>query len=210
MKKFFLFLCMQSLFTVIALAGEDIPEPYRSVIDLPFDPHGWFGNAEQLSNCFQEIEIKTIIEVGSWLGASTTYLGNHVSNKGGKVYAVDTWLGSPEEAVHMQDPRLPYLYQLFLSNIKHAKLTNTIIPVRMRSLEAAHALDVKADLIYLDAAHDTLNVYLDIIAWNQHLSEGGILCGDDWLWPTVRAAVIQGAAELNKSIYSSGNFWRYY
>lgn len=204
-----LFLIAGSLFTGASEMYGNISEPYASVADLPFDSHGWFGNAEQLSACLQEKPVSAIIEVGSWLGCSTRFFASSV-DAGVKVYAVDTWGGSPEEAVHMQDPRLPYLYQLFLSNVKHAGLTETIVPVRMTSLEAAKALNVKADLIYLDAAHDTANVYADIHAWYPHLNEGGILCGDDWLWPTVREAVVQAAQELNKSIYVSENFWRYY
>lgn len=189
-------------------AETQIPEPYRSINDLPFDPHGWFGNKEQLTACFHEKEIHTVIEIGAWLGLSTRFLARSVK-PGGKVYAVDTWAGSSAEAVHMQDPRLPYLYQLFLSNIKHEKLTNQIVPIRMNSLEAAKALNIKADLIYIDASHETENVYQDILAWDVHLNEGGIMCGDDWLWPSVRLAVEQTAEILNKSIETSDNFWRF-
>jgi predicted O-methyltransferase YrrM len=190
-------------------AEEEMREPYCSLADLPFDPQGWFGNAEQLSQIFNEKPITTIIEVGSWLGSSTRFLATYVEPKG-KVYAVDTWRGSLTEAVHMQDPRLPYLYQLFLSNVKHAKLTSIIIPVRMESLEAARALNVKADLIYIDASHETAAVYQDILAWSRHLNEDAIMCGDDWMWPSVREAVVEAAKVLNKKIDSSENFWRFY
>jgi predicted O-methyltransferase YrrM len=203
------FLMTGSLFLTSLSAIEEITEPYCSINNLPFDPHGWFGNAEQLAACFKEKPITTVIEIGSWLGSSTRFLATSVAN-GGKVYAVDTWAGSPGEPVHMQDPRLPYLYQLFLSNVKHAQLTGKIVPVRMNSLEASKALNVKADLIYIDGAHDTTSVYLDILHWHSHLNEGGIMCGDDWLWPTVQAAVVKSARQLNKSIYVSHNFWRFY
>lgn len=189
------------------LTASDL-EPYNSINILPFDSHGWFGNAEQLKTCFNEKPVATVIEVGSWLGCSTRFLGSSIK-KGGKVYAVDTWLGS-SEAEHEKNPRLSYLYQQFLSNVKHAGLTDIIVPVRMTSLEAAKALNVKADLIYIDAAHDTKSVLEDILAWYPHLNENGIMCGDDWTWQSVQAAVIQAADQLDKSIYSSGNFWRFY
>lgn len=209
MKKLFAVLLMAGPLFCASVSAKLIPEPYRSINDLPFDDHGWFGNGEQLSACFNERPITTVIEIGSWLGSSTRFLATSVT-KGGKVYAVDTWAGSPQEQQHLQDPRLPYLYQLFLSNIKHAQLTRIVDPIRMTSFEASKALNIRADLIYLDGAHDTASVYQDIHAWYPHLNEGGIICGDDWLWPTVRAAVVQAAAELNKSVYSSGNFWKYY
>jgi hypothetical protein len=198
-----------SLLTGLAKAETNIPEPYCSIKDLPFDSHGWFGNAEQLSECFQEKSIETVIEIGSWLGCSTRFLATSV-RPGGKVFAVDTWLGSPTEDVHMTDPRLPYLYQLFLSNIKHAQLTDKVVPIRMASIEAARALNVKADLIYIDGAHDTASVCQDILFWYPHLKQDGIMCGDDWLWPSVQAAVVETSKKLNKSIYVSGNFWRFY
>lgn len=210
MKKFISLILISGFLSSnsINLTAE-LPEPYRSINDLPFDPHGWFGNADQLAACFKERPISNVIEVGAWLGCSTRFLASSVV-KGGKVYAVDTWLGSPQEDVHMQDPRLPYLYQLFLSNVKHAQLSHIIIPVRMDSLEAAKALNVKADLIYIDGAHDTESVFQDIVSWYPHLKPNGIMCGDDWGWPTVQTAVIQAAQLLNKSVSPSGNFWRFY
>jgi predicted O-methyltransferase YrrM len=196
------------LLLAIFSLNADMPEPYRSINDLPFDGHGWFGNDKQLLPLIETYQPMTVIEIGSWLGCSTRFIAENIP-QGGKIYAVDTWAGSPEEEVHMKDPRLPHLYQLFLSNIRQAGFTDIIIPVRMKSLEAAKALNVQADLIYLDAAHDTASVYNDIFAWYPHLAPGGLMCGDDWLWKSVRKAVEKAAKELNQKIYSEGNFWRF-
>ena len=109
--------------------------------------------------------------------------------------------------MHLQDPRLPYLFQQFLSNVKHAGLTDKIIPVRMDSLEAAKTLNIQADLIYIDASHDTASVITDIMSWYPHLKTDGVMCGDDWLWDTVRLAVQICARRFGKKIYSEENFW---
>jgi len=189
------------------LCGQEIPEPYRSIVDLPFDGHGWFYNKIPLERVLKERKPQTVIEVGSWLGCSTRFIASHLPDEG-ILYAVDTWRGSQNEAIHMQDPRLPYLYQLFLSNVKHAGLTQKIIPVRMESLEAAKALNVQADLIYLDGAHDRESVTQDIIHWLPHLKEGGLICGDDWKWfASVREAVVNCANTYNKKVQVEGNFW---
>ena len=181
-------------------------EPYDSIEDLPFDPHGWFGNGDKLEKIINEKQPQVVIEVGSWLGLSTRFIAGSVP-EGAKVYAVDTWGGSPQENVHLQDPRLPYLYQLFLSNVKHAGFADTIIPIRMDSLEAAKALNVQADLIYIDAAHDTASVLADITHWYPHLNPDGVMCGDDWKWDSVRVAVEICARHFKKNIYSNDNFW---
>lgn len=197
MTGIFLFLCSMTC------QADEIPEPYRSIKDLPFDDSGWFSNARTLGDCLKVKQPKIVIEIGSWLGLSARFIAQNISEDG-KVYAVDTWKGSPE---HRSDPRLPHLYQIFLSNIKQAGLTDKIIPIRMASLEAAEALNVVADLIYIDAGHDEESVYKDIIAWYPHLAAKGILCGDDWSWPSVSAGVKRAAKELNLKITAETYFW---
>jgi predicted O-methyltransferase YrrM len=191
---------------LVVAAPVPMPEPYCSIADLPFDPHHFFDNGRQLEVCLKECKAQTVIEVGSWLGGSTRFMAARLPS-GGKLYAVDTWAGSEE---HQSDSRIPYLYQQFLSNVKHAKLTHTIVPIRLASLQAAKALNVKADLIYIDAAHDAENVYKDIMAWYPHLKEGGIFCGDDWyVSATVREGVTRAATDLGLQIASDTNFWRF-
>lgn len=203
MKKLIILMtCLSSL-----LFG-DIPEPYRSVKDLPFDNHGWFCNGRQLEHIISQRSPKIVIEIGSWLGSSTRFIASNIPQDG-VVYAVDTWKGSQNEDAHLQDSRLPYLYHLFLSNVKHANLTTKIIPIRMESIEASKALNIQADLIYLDGAHDTPSVIEDIMNWYPHLNEGGLMCGDDWVWDSVQDAVIQCAIRLNKKVREQQNFWWY-
>lgn len=180
-----------------------MPEPYKSIADLPFDDQGWFLNTEELGLCLQIKPAKIVIEVGSWLGSSTRYIANQLPSDG-LVYAVDTWLGSIENA---DDPRLPYLFQLFLSNVKHAGLAHKIIPIRMNSLEAAKALNVIADLIYIDASHDEESVFNDIMAWYPHLAPDGIICGDDGSFESVQRAAYRASQELNCEACRFRNFW---
>lgn len=203
MKKLFIFFAL-----LCSSLHANMPEPYQSINVLPFDPHGWFGNANQLDMFLKNRDIHLAVEVGSWLGCSTRYIASSLAEDG-VLYAVDTWAGSTQETLHMQDPRLPFLYQQFLSNVIHANLTHKIIPIRMNSVEAAKALNVKADLIYLDGAHDTQSVLYDIAFWYPHLKEGGVMCGDDWLWETVRAAVLESAKNLGRKVNADGNFWWY-
>lgn len=192
------------VFSSISLQA-DLPEPYNSINVLPFDGHGWFlnENALKLEYFISTKNPKVAIEVGSWLGCSARHIASHMQEDG-VLYCIDTWQGSSE---HDGDARLLTLYQQFLSNTIHAGLAEKIVPVRMTSIEAAQALNVKADLIYVDGAHDTDSVRNDILAWFPHLNEGGTLCGDDWCWPSVQVGVIQAAQKLKKGLYTFHNFW---
>jgi len=81
----------------------------------------------------------------------------------------------------------------------------------MTSLEAAQYLSrnlhAPADIVYLDASHDTISVYNDMCAWYPFVEGHGILCGDDWTWKSVRKAVKKFAEKKHLKVHSSGNFW---
>jgi hypothetical protein len=53
--------------------------------------------------------------------------------------------------------------------------------------------------IYIDAAHEYLPVYLDLVHYWDYLKDGGRYLGDDYTenWPGVKQAVNQFAQERN-------------
>lgn len=196
---------LASFFVSNTLLCYQVPEPYQSVDILPLSLHGWFTNEKQLKSLLDKYNSQVIVEVGSWLGLSTSFLAKNTT---GKVYAVDTWLGSEEHHTFPEYAnKLPTLYQQFLSNMIHLSLCNKVIPIRMTSLEAATTLDVLPDLVYIDAAHDEESVFNDIKAWYQKLKINGIMCGDDWGHIPVQTAVKRAASLFNQNITSSAEFW---
>lgn len=61
---------------------------------------------------------------------------------------------------------------------------------RLYSLEASKLFkNEQLDFVYLDANHGTDPLIEDIKAWYPKIRNGGILCGDDWGWGSVRDAV---------------------
>jgi len=184
-------------------------EPYDSVEVLPPYHQGWFNCRGQLKQIFDNRDIETVIEVGSWLGVSTIWMAENVVD-GGKVYAVDHWKGSWEHQPgrYAYNEVLHRLYEQFLSNVIDKGMTERIVPVRMESGEAAAALDVKADLIYIDASHEFEPVLRDLEVWYPHLKEGGVFCGDDYNWRGVRRAVHLFARRHGMRIESDRAFWR--
>lgn len=200
---------------LLGISQENLPPPYNTVNLLPFNPQGWFFNGKQLEAIIKNNPIKVVVEVGSWIGLSTRFIASALP-EGGKVYAVDHWLGSdvqqPGQRMY-NAALLPVAYEQFLSNVIHAGLTDKIIPIKMPSLEAAGYLSslnetVIPDLIYIDASHDTPSVYADLNAWYPYVQGHGILCGDDWhYFESVRIAVQQFAKEKELRIEAFGNFW---
>lgn len=185
----------------------DLPPPYDSVDLLPFNPQGWYINGPSLRRLLKDGNVKTVIEVGSWLGLSTRDIAKTLPDDG-VVYAVDHWLGSPNEDNSPFD--IPNLYRQFLSNVIHENLTDKIVPLRMSSIEAAWSLEIKPDLIYLDATHDFYSVYQDLTLWFPFVKGHGVLCGDDYLWGhdlPVQRAVHLFAEQRNLIVRAENWFW---
>lgn len=189
-----------------------LPEPYCNVEQvLPFNGHGWYANARFIEALFYHNSIKTVIEVGSWLGRSTRHIASLLPDDG-TLYAVDTWQGS---IAHHEDAyyasMLPTLYDQFLSNVIHAGFTGKIIPMKMNSMQAAEQLWSMLDgidLIYIDAEHTTEAVLNDLQAYYPLVANHkGIICGDDWLWQSVVDAVCIFAQSHNLTVYCGENFW---
>jgi predicted O-methyltransferase YrrM len=62
--------------------------------------------------------------------------------------------------------------------------------LKMRTSAAAVLVeDGSLDLVFIDAGHTTEAVREDIQLWRPKLRPGGLLCGDDYHWPSVRKAV---------------------
>lgn len=191
---------------------DNLPEPYKSAQLYPFDPRGWYNNGNHLEELIKQYSVTNIIEVGSWLGASTRHMASLLPDDG-KIYAVDHWQGSVEHQPGnwAWDKVLPFLYDQFLSNVIHTELTDKIVPIRLGSLQAAEYFknnlnSFKPDLIYIDASHDDESVYADLKAWYPFVRGHGILCGDDWWW--VHVAVERFANENHLRIENDQIFWR--
>lgn len=212
MKHIFFAAALIMMFgNIVAINQTNLPAPYNSIKILPPDLHGWMSgeNRKNLYNFITQRNVKTVVEIGSWLGLSATFMAN-ILPEDGILFAVDHWLGSIE---HYQNQdwknRLKNLHQQFLSNVIHMNLAHKIVPCRMSSLEAAAALNIQADLIYIDGSHEEIDVFNDIMAWYPHLAENGILTGDDFGWSGVRKAVYDAANQLGLEVKFEGNFWYY-
>lgn len=175
-----------------------LPYPYSTLTTIyKFNPFGMYFNAAFITKLFENNTIINVIEIGSYFGVSTRHIASLLPQNG-KLFAIDDWA------------YFPGMYEQFLSNIVSSNQTDKIIPVREKSQNAVPSVteNIKYfDLIYIDGDHETAGVLLDLNLYFPLAGDTGIVCGDDWLLTTVRAAVVQFAQENDLTVYGACNFW---
>ncbi len=177
--------------------------PYEGIATLGLEPlaRGW-QNSHSAALAEHVARAKTVIEVGSFMGASVAWMADH--NKAARFFCVDTFLGSPEisgedlAGIPYQHGRL-MLLERFLSNMVAAGIAHRVTPIIQTSTSGAKILrrdGVSADLIYVDAGHDYLECYADLVSYLALLAKGGVMIADDYSgFPGVRGAVERFAVE---------------
>lgn len=137
------------------------------------------------------------VEVGSWMGRSSCYMGVEIINSGKKIKfdCVDTFLGSEENL----NPSSPYftkellqdenwLFNIFINNI--SKLEGVVTPIRMESSKASKIYDDESlDFVFIDASHDYDSVISDLKNWFPKIKKGGYFAGHDYTHPPIVKAV---------------------
>lgn len=158
----------------------------------------WFPpeNAAALKRLIETYDIKTVLEVGSYLGKSAVFFGELVQ----QVYCVDPFVLWPDGkmvGVTRED-----FCEEFYNNLAKTN-TNNVTVFRATSRDTAKRFDKQVDLIYLDAQHDYKSVVEDIIMWRDKGAK--IICGDDFdeHWPTVKAAV----SDFVEDFQVDGRIW---
>lgn len=150
---------------------------------------------EIFAHIIEQARPRLIIEVGTWKGGSALHMARICKEKGLKteIVCIDTWLGSYEHWM-LKDPRwgkqnlglvngYPTIYRQFLANVILSGHTDTITPLPLSSVNGAillKKLGVKADIAYIDAAHDFRSVITDFAEFWDLVRPGGALIGDDY------------------------------
>jgi predicted O-methyltransferase YrrM len=155
----------------------------------------WFTYPKLYSGVVKYFPDNSIfVEVGSWRGRSSVYMGVEIVNSGKEqmLVCVDTWEGS-EEHIGWDILKEDGLYQEFLKNIEpvNDEREGTIEHIRGKSLEVVDSIqNFSLDFVFIDASHDYENVIADIRAWYPKLKEGGVIAGHDYpTWAGVKKAV---------------------
>ncbi len=128
------------------------------------------------------------LEIGSYCGKSTIYLGSACKSVNNIVYAVDHHRGSEEhqqgEEYHdaeLFDESIGLLdtFKEFRKNITRANLDDTVVPIVSPSAIASKRWSTPLGLVFIDGGHSLEAALTDFRSWASHVASGGILAIHD-------------------------------
>ena len=147
-----------------------------------------------LAGLIKTAKAKTFVEVGCKEGRTCGRLLKEFPEL--RVVAIDPWAPVANADEDYKDWDFEAIEREFWENVGENRVRMQMI--RATSLEAAsghrtYLVDNVADVVFIDAAHDYVNVIDDIRAWWPHVKEGGYLCGHDYQhkFPGVMRAVAE-------------------
>ena len=158
------------------------------------DFHGWNSHHIFLTEIIEELQPRTIVEVGVWKGGSVMRMASKLQalSLDAAIIAVDTFRGSSEhwcnpELFKMMNVRdgIPSIYDTFVANLFAKSLQQYVVPMPVDSHTASEILrekNTKVDIVHIDAGHSYRSVKNDLEDWSALVSKDGAIIMDDYLW----------------------------
>ena len=124
------------------------------------------------------------LEIGSYCGKSTVYLGTACARTGNTLYAVDHHQGSEEhqpgeeyhdEALFDVDRNKVDTFQYFRETIAAADLASVVAPIVAPSAVAGRHWGTSLGLVFIDGGHSREAAHADYDIWSRHIVNGGRL-----------------------------------
>lgn len=128
------------------------------------------------------------LEIGSYCGKSTLYLGAACRESASILFSVDHHRGSEEQQPgeeyfdpELWDPRSRTIDTLptFRRTIARAGLEAVVVPLVCSSAVAARAWATPLSLVFIDGGHAEETVRADYLGWSDYLIPGGYLLFHD-------------------------------
>jgi predicted O-methyltransferase YrrM len=129
-----------------------------------------------------------VLEIGSYCGKSTIYLGLACKRNNSTVFALDHHRGSEEHqrGEFFHDPELfdddegvMDSFREFRRNIHQAGLDGVVVPVVAGSEVAARHWQTPLAMVFIDGGHSLDAALIDYRCWMPHLMRGGVLAIHD-------------------------------
>lgn len=170
----------------------------------PEQIHGHMTSSELDWLAEKASQANVIIELGCYKGRSTKQLA--LSSQG-IIYTIDNFIGIPG------DNELS-IREEFEDNLRLELGSGKVILIplsRQDAIEELYTLDIKADLIFIDAAHDYESVRDDIKSLLPFVKKDGIICGHDYrlCYDGLRQAVDEAFPTAIKEMGEEFSIWSY-
>lgn len=124
-----------------------------------------------------------IVEVGSWKGKSTVWIGWAIKDSKKKIpfFAIDPHTGSEE---HQIKKKKVWTFDEFKTNIKNGKVSSVVKPLVMTSEEAVGKIKQPVAFVFIDGDHAYEAVKKDFELWFPKVRVGGVMAfHDSTNWP---------------------------
>jgi len=119
------------------------------------------------------------VEIGSWKGHSSVVISRVLKRFGKSLICIDHWKGSPKTDDSLL-AQVEDIYEVFKKTLKYYEVEDSVIPMKMDSLEAVKNFDDESiDFLFLDADHRYIQFKQDLEAWYPKVKNGGFICGHD-------------------------------
>ena len=163
-------------------------------IALPIDPHSVKGflHEDEGAALYQQALVAAargpLLEVGSYCGKSTLYLGAACKARDSLLFAVDHHRGSEEHQLGEQyhDPELYDArfakmdsFPQFRDTLARAGLENLVVPIVAPSTLAARFWSTPLSMVFIDGGHSMEAALNDYRSWCGHIMRGGVLAIHD-------------------------------
>ena len=146
------------------------------------------NRAEWLVSIINEHGYRLGVELGVKCGDTLAHILKECQNV--SMIGVDLWQAAPGYESWDHD-----------DNMSQAAAVADAYPGRLTLMrectwDAAGSFeDGSLDFVFVDGDHRTESVLRDIAAWRPKIRPGGMLCGHDVGWPSVRAAIEQAVPD---------------
>jgi predicted O-methyltransferase YrrM len=144
---------------------------------------GWFSEDEGrwYARFARGLSGGIFVEVGSWKGRSTSFIGRICNANGTRLVCVDHWQGSHDvlQARYAAALAVEDVEQTFRSNMTALGITVEVL-AEPSTVAARRFSPGTVDRVFLDGSHDGASVADDLVVWSERLREDGILAGHDY------------------------------
>lgn len=123
----------------------------------------------------------TFVEIGSWKGRSTSFVGPVCMANRTRLVCVDHWRGSSDMLAERYAATLAVedVEQTFRANMRALGIDVEVLR-EPSAVAAARFERGSVDRVFLDGSHDGASVTEDLMLWTDRLKPDGVLAGHDY------------------------------